>query len=471
MNEPPGASTDLLLGLFWACAAGCLLGLIVLATWRRLYPTPRLVIYLCLPLLASLGLVWRPEWAVAVIALDGLGVVVALLDARSLPGRTQLRVARTALRIASLNYPLQVNLTVTNDHPRSLDLVIRDDRAPHCDVSPAEFVVHLEPESQAEFTYACTPRRRGTLALQEVFVQVRSRWGWWHRYLRLPCVSEVYVYPDLKQLSEYSLLARTDRLSLMGLRRARTIGQDHDFERLRDYTRDDHFRQIDWRATARRRKLTVKDFQTSQSQRMLLMLDCGRMMTNVCGDMTLFDHALNAALMLGYVALQRGDRVGLICFSDRIHTYVPPRGGLHQMQHLLHASFDRFPEMVESRYDLAYMYLGARCRKRSLAILLTNVIDAVNTQQIRDYLATQAGHHLTMAVLLRDHGLFDAVADEPARTEAVYAAGSAADMLVWRRGVLRDLAHSGSLVLDVFPEDLTAELVNEYLRIKARHLL
>ncbi|MDX1945623.1 MAG: DUF58 domain-containing protein, partial [Pirellulaceae bacterium] len=271
--------------------------------------------------------------------------------------------------------------------------------------------------------------------------------------------------------AEYALLARTNRLSLMGVRRTRKIGLENDFERLRDYTPDDNYKFLDWRASARRRKLTVKDFQTSQSQRIIFLLDCGRLMTNEAAGLSLLDHSLNAMLMLSYVALRQGDSVGMIAFADRILSFVPPRGGMNQMNQLLHASFDRFPELVESRYDEAFLYLATHCKKRSLVVLISNVIDEVNAHQIESYLGTLVGRHLPLGVLLRDHRLFDAADLEPASDEQLYRAAAAAEILTWRHQVLRDLEHHGVLSLDVFPEDMTAPLVNSYLEIKARHLL
>jgi len=267
------------------------------------------------------------------------------------------------------------------------------------------------------------------------------------------------------------VLARTNRLSLLGVRRSRKVGQDHDFERLRDYSPDDNYKHIDWRATARRNKLTVKQFQTSQSQRIVFLLDCGRMMNNEASGLSLLDHALNAMLMLAYVALQQGDSVGLVCFSDRIHTFVPPRGGMDQMNRLLHASFDRFPQLVESRYDLAFLHLATHCRKRSLVVLISNVIDEVNSLQIQQYLTLQTRRHLPLGILLRDRQLFDAAATPNLQGNDLYRAAAAAQILNWRHQVLTDLEHQGVLVQDVFPEDMTAPLVNQYLNIKARHLL
>ena len=256
-----------------------------------------------------------------------------------------------------------------------------------------------------------------------------------------------------------------------GVRRARKIGQDNDYERLRDFTRDDNYRHIDWRSTARRNKLTVKDFQSSQSQRVIFLLDCGRMMTNQVAGLSLLDHTLNAMLMLSHVALRQGDSVGLLCFSDCVHTYVPPRSGRKQMNQLMHAVFDRFPKLTESRYDEAFLYLNTHCKKRSLVILVTNLIDEVNSHQIEQYLGSVVGRHLALGVLLRDHRLFDAAEVTQPTGRNLYTAAAAAEILTWRHQVLTDLEHRGVLSLDVFPEDMTAPLLNRYLDIKARHLL
>jgi uncharacterized protein (DUF58 family) len=152
-------------------------------------------------------------------------------------------------------------------------------------------------------------------------------------------------------------------------------------------------------------------------------------------------------------------------------SYVPPRGGMKQMNQLLHASFDRFPEQVESRYDDAFLYLNGHCKKRSLVVMISNVIDEVNAHQIESYLRNLVGRHLPLGVILRDHQLFDAADLAPSDNTQLFQAAAAAEILTWRHQVLRDLERHGVLALDVFPEDMTARLVNSYLEIKARHLL
>jgi uncharacterized protein (DUF58 family) len=438
---------------------------------KQIYPQRTTVLWAVFPALLSLGLVAGRQFTVWVLVFDALLAAVLLADLATLPSRRWLFAGREMGRIASLLKPHPVKLTIGNRASRALDVWVRDDVPDECEASPRQFDLRLPPQSRSTVDYQIRAGRRGAFRLETVYVRVTSRLKLWQRYLNFPAANDLHVYPDMRQMREYALLARTDRLSLMGMRRARRIGQDNEFERLRDYTLDDNYKHIDWRSTARRGKLTVKDFQANQSQRVLFLIDCGRMMALSAEGISLLDHALNAALMLSYVALVKGDSVGLLCFADEIERYVPPRGGMNQMNRLLHASFDRSARPVESRYDEAFVYLNSRCRKRSLVILVTNVIDEVNSNQVGQYLTSLVGRHLPLAVLLRDHAVFDAAYAPPENDAGLYRAAAAHEIVAWRRGVLADLESQGVLSLDVFPEQMTAPLVNRYLEIKARHLL
>ncbi len=465
--------SPLALVLLKLAAIGLPLG--VLAWLVQVYPRRPMVYLALVPGIVAFGLLAAPAVVWVVVAIDVVLGTVVLGDLLTLPGRKTFSVTRRAGRIASLRKRHPVRLTVSNHSQRAFAVWVRDGVPWELNPDPDEFAYRFQDRGRAVMRYELHPGRRGEFFLDHVYLRIRSRLGLWQRMLVYPAETLIHVYPDMKQLGQYALLARTDRLNLLGVRRTRRIGQDHEFERLRDYTIDDNYKHIDWRATARRQKLTVKDFQASQSQRIIFLLDCGRMMTNESAGLSLLDHGLNAMLMLGYVALRQGDSVGLIAFSNEIHGFVPARGGMNQLNRLLHASFNRFPRLVESRYDQAFRYLASHCRKRSLVVLVTNVIDEVNAHQVERYLSSLVGRHLPLAVMLRDRRLFEAVdvaldMEQP-REEELWPAAAAAEILTWRHQVLRDLTSKGVLSLDVFPEEMTAPLVNRYLEIKARHLL
>jgi uncharacterized protein (DUF58 family) len=453
-------------------AAVLTIPLIIIAWWRRIYPRSQMYFVLLIPLaLATVHLVW-PQLLFLILLLDGVLLLLAAVDLLTVVGSRHLAVKRTMVRVASLAKPHRVQTELEYRGSWPAYVAVTED-------FPAQF--RLEPNSQshyfagrsrATFHWEVHPLQRGEYKLEYLYVSAVSLLGFWAGHYRYECPGVVQVYPDLQQLTQYAILAKTNRLSLLGFRKSRRAGQENDFERLRDFTRDDQFKYIDWRATARRSKLTVRDFQVTQSQRLIFLLDCGRMMTNQSQGLTMLDHALNSMLMLSYVALSRGDSVGLMCFSDHIECYVPPRGDSSQINRMLHASYNVFPRMVETRFDEAFELMETKNSRRSLVILMTNLIDEVNANQVNKYIGNLHGKHLPLAVFLRDHHLFAPVPDQPQNEPAdLYTAAAAADILSWRHQVMTGLTHRGALVMDAFPEQLSAPLVNQYLEIKARQLL
>lgn len=448
------------------------LPLLLIGRIWKIYPSRTLLFCAALPASISVLMLVAPVIGWYVLILDVVLLLIALIDWFTIVPPSSFSAVRNCVRIASLTKPQQVEVELTNAAGRSCFVVIKDDVPQSFEAEPEQVSLRIGARSRTRFHYHYTPVERGQQELRVVHLRVSSLLGLWRGFYQLPCSSTIHVYPDMKQITEFDLLAKTNRLSLLGMRRTRKVGTDNEFERLRDYTQDDNYKHIDWRTTARRRKLTVRDFQTNQSQRIIFMVDTGRMMTGTSGDISLLDHSLNAMLMLSYVALKQGDSVGLISFSNQIHNYTPARPGVQHINRLLHASFNLQPQHVESRYDDAFLYLRSNCRKRSLVVLVSNVIDEINAHQVRQYLGTLTGHHLPLGVLLRDREIFSAVDDvDFENQDSLFQAAAAVEVLNWRQSVIRDLRHTGVLALDVFPEQLTAALVNQYLEIKARHLL
>lgn len=444
----------------------------VFIAWRwRVYPTTRWAIPLSFIIVMSgLVLLYR-DWLFVVTILDVVFLILMIGDLAFLAGRCPIEIERVMQRAASLGKGHRVTLVVQNPSHKRFRIDVMDDIPDEVTADPPMHSLTIGSRKRAEVEHVLRATRRGAYSMEHVYLRVFSRLGLWVRFVQRKCPGQLHVYPDMKQLAEYAILARTDRLSLIGVRRTRRLGQDNNFERLRDYTPDDNYKHIDWRSTARRQKLTVKQFQSDQSQRVFFMLDCGRMMTNQYEGLSLLDYALNSILMLSYVALRQGDSVGMICFSDTIHDFVPLRGGSSQMNRILHAGFDRFPRPVQSRFDQAFLHLSMHCRRRAMVVLVTNVIDDVSAGQITGYLSNLGGRHLPVLALLRDHRMFDAADNPSMEDEVLYRSAGAAQILSWRHDVLRRMMRDSVLVVDAFPEDLTSPLVNQYLEAKAKHLL
>ncbi|SIO08924.1 Uncharacterized conserved protein, DUF58 family, contains vWF domain [Singulisphaera sp. GP187] len=437
-----------------------------------IWPGRALAFSLLIPALLSLGLFVSDSLGPAVLALDLVVGLVAVADLATLIGAGAFRAERRCGTVSSLGEAQQVELSLFNLGRLGRIFRARDDVPDAFTADPADFVVSVPARGRATLLYTIVPKQRGTYTFCSVDALVSSRLGFWQRAVSWPVETVVRVYPDIRQIGRYTVLARRDKLSTMGVRRTRRLGTDNEFERLRDYTEGDEPRHMDWRATARRRKLTVRAHQVNQSQRLIFLIDCGRMMAGDTGQgLSPLDHALNSMLMLAHIALIRGDQVGLLAFSDRVLAYVPPNGGAKRVKRLVHSVHNIFPEMVESRYDRVFVELEKRCRKRSLVVMMTNLFDDVNAQIIGDHLANVVGRHLPLGVFLRDHDIFALADNAPNQGLGLYQGAAAAALLNWRERALSSLRTRGVMTLDLFPNELTAPLINQYLQIKARHLL
>ncbi len=215
-----------------------------LAYWGRIYPQRRLVYLALLPALAAAVMAALPAWqwiGITFWLVDGLLVVALAIDLLSLPARGAISAERHCGRIVSLRKPHRVELTLVNQSPRDFFLDIRDGVPRELNPQPAEVSRHLPARSRLRLSYVLRAGRRGAFSLSRVYLRAQSHWRFWQRLLDYPAETLVHVYPDMQQLGQYAAFARTNRLSLLGVRRTRKIGQDHDFERWRDYTIDDNY--------------------------------------------------------------------------------------------------------------------------------------------------------------------------------------------------------------------------------------
>jgi len=444
-----------------------------------MYPTRFLVLLVLVPALLSLGLAIDVSYLPALLALDAVVLAIAALDGfRALRLGRLLRAEVSAPTTWSRGRAEQVTVAIDHLGGRARTIHLALDLPRSFGVAEDALQLELSPRARATIQVKVTASERGRFAIGGVHVALNSPMGLWRRQVLLGAEREVRVQPDLKQLGEYALLARADRLALIGVRRAARIGGDTEFERLRDYHNNDSLNRMDWKATARRDHLTVRDYRTSQSQGLVLLVDAGRMMVSRHGGLNLLDHAIDAALMLAWVALRQGDRVGLVAYADGVKRYVPSAGGPRQMQRLVHALHDLHAERVESRHEEAFLHLASHERKRSLVVALTHVLDEVNADHLERHCRRLVGRHLPMAVLLQDRDLHDLLPEakdlgERLRQEPdlLWSAGAAASIIGWRQELVERLRRHGCLALDVAPAQLTSGLVSRYLEIKARHLL
>lgn len=434
----------------------------------RLIPTTRLVLLLGAPALLAATSALDATLLWPTLAADALIALVALIDALWVR-RPRVRLRRSAPHVMSLGRPSVVEVTLHARVGRTLNVSLMDDVFAEADVAGLPATATAPGGGHVVLSYRVTPRRRGQHTLGAHHVRYGSPLGLWTRQLRVPADDSVRVYPDIRAVQAFELLARQGR-AFQGWRAQRRRGGETEFDVLREYQRDDSYRQVDWRATARRGDLIVRTYKVEENQDLVFVLDGGRLMTAEVGGASLYDHALDATLMLAHVAVRNGDNVGVLGYADQLDAFVPPGGGRAAVRRVVDALFDVHPRLVESDLPHAFEHLARRVRKRALVVLFTQVVDEVAAAALLRSVRAVQRRHLVLCVVFRDQDVA-AMATGADGTRDLYVRAAAAEMLNWRAALLDTLRAGGALVLDVAAGGLTPALMARYLEIKARQLL
>jgi len=400
-------------------------------------------------------------------------LVLALLgaDAALGPSARTLRIARRPLPLVALRRSASAHYDIDNRAALSVRIGIFETPIATIDFAAVSVSATIAPRSVATLDLAFTPRERGPAQFGDLFVWVENRIGLLRRRYRVAAAEDVRVFPDLSAVEEYGTLAKRSTLLDAGLRRLRMRGTGSEFESLREYQPGDAFRLVDWKATARRGRMMVTQYQAERSQNVIVALDCGRLMTPRVGPQRKFDYALTGALSIARVAQLASDNVGLVAFAGKPLLSIAPRRGAAHVAELAHAAYDLQPRLEEPDYESTFVALRRRYAKRSLFVLFTDIFDPVTSASVLAGLGSLVPRHLAMCVLMNDAAISAALENEPTNPEAAFRASVAMTLADERAKSIAVLRARGIVVVDVPAPQLTIALLDAYLDVKARGLL
>ena len=439
--------------------------------WLPIWITPRF-----LWVLAAIALLLALSPGVSLfvplaIALGAALLVGTIADAVLGPPARDLRLERTPPEHFALAVPAMLSYTVENRSRIAVRVAIVETPVRTLRYDVDEIAGDVPAKSRATIVRPVTPVTRGAADLQSLYVWYENPLGLLRRRRRIAALQPIRVYPDLSAVERYGALHVRNRTIEAGLRRIQLRGIGTEFESLREWSDGDAFRAIDWKATARRGKLMVAQHEVERSQSVILLLDCGRLMTARIDGRRKLDYAVTAALSLATIAGLASDRIGLVAFAHEILAAAAPRSTRSSIARLSDALYDLEPRFEEANYARAFGYLRHHLHKRSLIVFLTDVIDPIAQAATMAEVGTLAKHHLLVCVFMNDAAVTEALAQEPHTVRDAYRANVAQGLANERRTAKAILERTGALVVDVPAKQLTTALIDEYLRVKRRGLV
>jgi uncharacterized protein (DUF58 family) len=438
---------------------------------RGLSPQPRLLWAIAIGAgLIALSIVSPLLVLVAILYHAGLAAVAAR-DLALLPTARGYAVRRAMPEPFSLGEHEEVKITVTNPAAAGLQVRLADHAPAGLLPRPREVDGAFDAAGKVTLAYVTSSPRRGAFRFGAIELRVWRQGGWLRKQIRIQQLHEVAVFPNIVAIKRIQLTLRRGLRALVGQRRARPPGASTAFAGLRDYVRGDDVRRVSWTATARRDRPVMVEVEAERGQQVMIAIDCGRLMTAPAGELDKLDHAVNAALMLAWVAQAFGDRVGLMTFDDRITGFIKPERGSTQLHLLTQALYAIKPSYVEPDFGHALTHMALRVGRRSMIVVLTDVQDPNASRELVAHCLRLAARHLVLVVAMSDPDFLRA-RDAPVTSSArAYQWAAAEEFVASRRESFELLRRGGVLGLDVVAGSLSPALVERYLELKERALL
>jgi uncharacterized protein (DUF58 family) len=420
-----------------------------------------------------LSFAWtQPALRWATLGYDVLLVAFAVIDARRSRLPAGVKIERAFAGRFHIGAETEVKIEVTNATARDVRLRVKDEYPPVMRLAGVrEAEMRVAAQSSASLIYTLVPPRRGRFEFGEVALRQLSRWRLVWRTSQAWHAEAVKVYPNIRRAREADLKALGAQSLVASHRRTSWRGEGRDFESLREYVPGDELRHVSWSATARRGKLTTRQYQIERDQTILVALDAGRLMTARIENETKFDAGVHAALALMSAAQRGGDNAGVVVFGRRVRAYVPPARGREQTDAVLEALHAVEPELIEPSYTRAFEYIAANCKRRALVVVLTDLVDEEGSRELLASLKLLRPRHLPLVATIGDRDLRAAVRDAPASLRDLFTQSVAEEIMLQREAALRLVERQGGLALDVTAATLAPALLETYIRVKDRGLL
>lgn len=364
-----------------------------------------------------------------------------------------------------------IELLIENYYTFKINVSIIDELPIQFQLRNFKIKANLKPSEQKKFSYQIRPVERGEYHFGKLNIFITSPLCLVERHYKIESPFMMPCYPSFLKLRQYELLAISNRLSDIGIKKIRRIGQSTEFEQIKEYVLGDDIRTINWKATARRNQLMINHYRDERAQQIYCLVDMGRIMKMPFDELTLLDYSINASLVLGHVAWIKQDKPGLIGFSNKVTSFVNADRKGNQLLRLQEALYNANTNFDETSYENLVAQVRAKITQRSLLMLFTNFETLNGLRRQIKYIRKLATQHLVVIVFFENTELKDVLAQRPQNTFQIYEQTIAQKFDFEKRQIVKELHQYGILSVYTTPKQLTINTLNKYLEIKTRGLI
>ncbi|MEJ6799742.1 MAG: DUF58 domain-containing protein [Crocinitomicaceae bacterium] len=402
---------------------------------------------------------------VVLASLIGLTAIDALLVFTSVNPIVVTRDVNARLNLGDDN---KVVLTVRNTTPQPINFSLIEGYPVEMQDRKTVLKGTLLPEKEKVFEYQYDASQRGKFEFGDVFIIIRSMFFMASRGVTIPLKQDVHVYPSVLQMKKYELLVFQQQKTSSGIKKIRRLGNNSEFEQIKNYVQGDDLKSINWKATSRRNELMVNQYQEEKSQSIYCIIDKSRNMQMDFDGLSLLDYSINSSLVFSNIALRKGDKAGLITYSDKIGTLLTAEKSAGQMRRIHESLYNQKTQFKESNFEILYQSIRQTIRSRSLLVLFTNFETEFSMRRAIPMLRRLNQKHVLVVIFFQNSELQE-IAYQPSKNiKEVYTSVVAERMISLKSKIARELRQNGIQTVLTIPSELSVNTINKYLELKAK---
>ena len=405
--------------------------------------------------------------SIAFLIYNSILLMLYIVDIFLTPNKNIFVVERNLEEKLSLGVYNDISIRIKNNSKYCFKMKIRDSVPEHFELSNDILRVKVTPWSKVECLYKVIPQKRGEFHFNDIYIKYHGILGLFVKSIKFEVDNTIKVYPNLKDIRKYSIQA-IKKSNLHGMKKNISLGLGTEFESIREYVKGDDIRKINWMATARVDKLMVNTYQPEKDQHIFIMIDTSRVMNSEINNIKKLDYAINAAFLLAVIAINKGDKVGLIVFDSEIKRFVPPGKGIKHFQLLADNLYNVNENFVHADYQKVLSYLAVTHKRRSLLCVFTEVFNVEQAEYISKAFKGYAPGHKPCIFSISDPRIEQTANLYKKSTEDIYNSSAAIKLLDDRKKSKEIFSRTGIPYMESYPDKFSLNSVNKYFELKAR---
>jgi uncharacterized protein (DUF58 family) len=410
-------------------------------------------------------------WSIALVSIMVLFGVTLLDVLLTFSVKAPLGFERVVQNRLNLGDKNDISIKVTNLTGQLISFVLHEGFPNEMQERSKRFKAILKPRELKTFDYTFIPKERGEYHFNDAFFLVSSIFFLVKRRIVIPAKQEIHVYPSVLQMKKFELLVFQQQKTSTGIKKIRRLGNTSEFEQIKNYVQGDEIKTINWKATSRKNELMVNQYQEEKSQHLYCIIDKSRTMQMQFDGMSMLDYAINSTLVFANIALRKGDKTGLITFSDKIGSQLPAERSAGQMRRIMEELYNQKTHFLEPNFELLYQTVRRTVKTRSLLVLFTNFETEFAMRRALPLLRRINQNHVLVVVFFQNTDL-EELAYQPAKnTKDIYQSAVAERMTSMKSRIALELKKNGIQTILTLPSDLSVNTINKYIELKAKGMI